>query len=182
MRIAHFPCYQHPIVFALLSDMSLVSLFFFSIIRRPPRISIFPYTTLFRSPNIQHQWSTTIFQAINTISSSPFSLTCHLFLFSLSQLYCPFRILKYPMNNAHLLLHTQHQCVSRIFHAINTLSSSPFSLTCLLFLFSFFQLYGAHREFQSFPTRRSSDLRTSNTNGQRPFSKLSTPFRLRPSP
>src|SRR4051812_50069800 len=30
--------------------MNIVSLFFFLIIRRPPRSTLFPYTTLFRSP------------------------------------------------------------------------------------------------------------------------------------
>src|SRR5436190_18389551 len=30
--------------------MSVLSLFFFLIIRRPPRSTLFPYTTLFRSP------------------------------------------------------------------------------------------------------------------------------------
>src|SRR5256885_16370761 len=33
------------------SDCSLIFLFFFLMIRRPPRSTLFPYTTLFRSAN-----------------------------------------------------------------------------------------------------------------------------------
>src|SRR5258708_21454694 len=35
----------------MLCDLSLYVLFFFLMIRRPPRSTLFPYTTLFRSPN-----------------------------------------------------------------------------------------------------------------------------------
>src|SRR5947208_14890475 len=37
----------------LLSPLSLFSLFFFLMIRRPPRSTLFPYTTLFRSDRRQ---------------------------------------------------------------------------------------------------------------------------------
>src|SRR5467141_4788210 len=39
------------VVLAPLAGVSLVSLFFFLMIRRPPRSTLFPYTTLFRSPH-----------------------------------------------------------------------------------------------------------------------------------
>src|SRR3712207_7795368 len=35
-----------------MTDTSLFSLFFFLMIRRPPRSTLFPYTTLFRSPPV----------------------------------------------------------------------------------------------------------------------------------
>src|SRR2546422_7193627 len=35
-----------------------MSIFFFLMIRRPPRSTLFPYTTLFRSPQIAHMLST----------------------------------------------------------------------------------------------------------------------------
>src|SRR5437762_7082612 len=34
----------------MLNDMSFLLVFFFLMIRRPPRSTLFPYTTLFRSP------------------------------------------------------------------------------------------------------------------------------------
>src|SRR5438046_8052650 len=38
-----------------MSDPPLLSLFFFLMIRRPPRSTLFPYTTLFRSRAFLHQ-------------------------------------------------------------------------------------------------------------------------------
>src|SRR3712207_8993673 len=35
--------------------MALLSLFFFLMIRRPPRSTLFPYATLFRSPPARHR-------------------------------------------------------------------------------------------------------------------------------
>src|SRR2546422_10961169 len=39
----------YTLFFLLLSELSLLALFFFLMIRRPPRSTLFPYTTLFRS-------------------------------------------------------------------------------------------------------------------------------------
>ena len=40
----------------LCPDCCLV--FFFLMIRRPPRSTLFPYTTLFRSPKVKDKWTT----------------------------------------------------------------------------------------------------------------------------
>src|SRR6478752_10427346 len=44
-------------ILTLLRYCSLLSFFFFLMIRRPPRSTLFPYTTLFRSRRPAHCWS-----------------------------------------------------------------------------------------------------------------------------
>src|SRR5690348_17716682 len=54
-------CCSACLVYFLLPSVFLFSLFFFLMIRRPPRSTLFPYTTLFRSPSrakeTVHSWS-----------------------------------------------------------------------------------------------------------------------------
>src|SRR3712207_7844205 len=40
--------------FKLVFRFSIIAVFFFLMIRRPPRSTLFPYTTLFRSARLQH--------------------------------------------------------------------------------------------------------------------------------
>src|ERR1039457_7540962 len=65
-------------------------LFFFLMIRRPPRSTLFPYTTLFRSPRLSARWtfptSSTIPQSLTRSEEhtselqSPCNLVCRLLL------------------------------------------------------------------------------------------------------
>src|SRR5437588_12682343 len=49
--LLNYTLFQTLYLYNVLSAYSLFSLFFFLMIRRPPRSTLFPYTTLFRSLN-----------------------------------------------------------------------------------------------------------------------------------
>src|SRR3712207_7315432 len=53
----------------------MYKLFFFLMIRRPPRSTLFPYTTLFRSRDQNHRHSLTTFQ--NFLSKNRLMITHH---------------------------------------------------------------------------------------------------------
>src|SRR3989449_2787715 len=45
---------SYPLICSATTDATSPLLFFFLMIRRPPRSTLFPYTTLFRSPPVPH--------------------------------------------------------------------------------------------------------------------------------
>src|SRR2546422_10904786 len=56
-------------LFCILSGFSGVFLFFFLMIRRPPRSTLFPYTTLFRSLVSRNHEAVAIFDRLRTFTS-----------------------------------------------------------------------------------------------------------------
>src|SRR3990172_6979179 len=53
------------------SQLQLVCLIFFLMIRRPPRSTLFPYTTLFRSTSAPSSWSTLTTSITTSLITSP---------------------------------------------------------------------------------------------------------------
>src|SRR5204863_10127235 len=66
-----FPRYL--VLVSLVVSFFFLSLFFFLMIRRPPRSTLFPYTTLFRSVLLHRGRSTTALPALD-LSATPRSL------------------------------------------------------------------------------------------------------------
>ena len=56
-------------------DSELYYIFFFLMIRRPPRSTLFPYTTLFRSPGYSFNWSTITGSGLSATAEDQSGLT-----------------------------------------------------------------------------------------------------------